>query len=82
MSLFAFGSNGSGQLGIGHDEDVSVPTRCLFEEGQTPSEEENGTQAKTISCIVAGGNHTLILYQDGSVYAAGCNEDGRCGHHR
>ncbi|KAF7171923.1 hypothetical protein CNMCM5623_004210 [Aspergillus felis] len=80
MPLFAFGSNGSGQLGIGHDEDVSVPTRCLFEGDQTPSEEGNGIQAKNISHIVAGGNHTLILYQNGSVYAAGCNEDGRCGH--
>ncbi|PWY73647.1 RCC1/BLIP-II protein [Aspergillus heteromorphus CBS 117.55] len=34
MPLYAFGSNGSGQLGIGHDEDVSVPTRCLFEDSE------------------------------------------------
>ncbi|KIW32898.1 uncharacterized protein PV07_04411 [Cladophialophora immunda] len=28
--VYAFGSNGSGQLGIGHAEDVSQPERCLF----------------------------------------------------
>ncbi|KAJ5081723.1 hypothetical protein NUU61_009987 [Penicillium alfredii] len=30
MKLLAFGSNGSGQLGIGHTDDVSQPTPCLF----------------------------------------------------
>ncbi|KAJ5974229.1 hypothetical protein N7481_011439 [Penicillium waksmanii] len=30
MRVFAFGSNGSGQLAIGHTEDVSTPTECLF----------------------------------------------------
>lgn len=29
--------------------------------------------------IVAGGNHTLILFESGAVYAAGFNADGRCG---
>ncbi|EAW13938.1 RCC1 domain-containing protein [Aspergillus clavatus NRRL 1] len=80
MPLFAFGSNGSGQLGIGHNEDVSTPTECLFEEQVSSPPEGNRSAAKRISRIVAGGNHTLVLDEDGCVYATGCNEDGRCAH--
>ncbi|KAI9368499.1 regulator of chromosome condensation 1/beta-lactamase-inhibitor protein II [Aspergillus egyptiacus] len=79
--LFAFGSNGSGQLGIGHNEDVSVPTGCLFEDeerGNKPRDDESGSRGR-VARIVAGGNHTLVQLDDGRVYAAGCNEDGRCG---
>ncbi|KGO76930.1 Regulator of chromosome condensation, RCC1 [Penicillium italicum] len=89
MKLFAFGSNGSGQLGIGHEEDVSTPTQCLFEQSK-PSQ---GSQKQTIPntnladdseiiTIAAGGNHTLLLTSSGSVYTAGCNVDGRCGPHK
>ncbi|KAL4931339.1 RCC1 domain-containing protein [Aspergillus undulatus] len=90
-SLYALGSNGSGQLGLGHDEDVSVPGRCLFEpepesesesESQDPSSSTFQSQAQrhaSVSRIVAGGNHTLLLLSDGRVYAAGEDGDGRCG---
>ncbi|OJJ01150.1 hypothetical protein ASPVEDRAFT_40718 [Aspergillus versicolor CBS 583.65] len=79
-NLFAFGSNGSGQLGIGHDEDVSVPTPCVFTD-HTPSPTQTQTQTRDprVSRIAAGGNHTLVLLDDGRVYAAGMNGDGRCG---
>ena len=69
MKLFAFGSNGSGQLGIGHTEDVSIPTQCQF------TTLANGDE---IVQIAAGGNHTLVRTREGHVYAAGCNTDGRC----
>ncbi|KAL4871848.1 hypothetical protein BDV12DRAFT_12758 [Aspergillus spectabilis] len=87
-TLFAFGSNGSGQLGLGHTEDVSVPTRCIFEEDDpsfspSHSSEQLESQLQRISSprvsrIVAGGNHTLVLLEDGRVYAAGEGGDGRC----
>jgi protein ATS1 len=35
-----------------------------------------------VTTIAAGGNHTLLLTTSGSIYAAGCNADGRCGLHR
>ncbi|KAJ5273116.1 Regulator of chromosome condensation RCC1 [Penicillium angulare] len=73
MNLLAFGSNGSGQLGLGHEEDVSTPTKCLFTH---PTEQK---QDDKIIQIVAGGNHTLILTETGTVYASGCNTDSRCG---
>lgn len=90
MRLYAFGSNGSGQLGIGHGEDVSVPTLCLFA-GHDDEDSGSGSVMGTESTrhddvdddevvrIAAGGNHTLILFRSGAVYAAGCDEDGRCG---
>ncbi|KAL4903594.1 hypothetical protein BDW74DRAFT_36769 [Aspergillus multicolor] len=70
-TLFAFGSNGSGQLGIGHDEDVSVPTRCIFE---ADSAVNTVSLSSTVSRIIAGGNHTLVLLTDGRVYLAGWGE--------
>ncbi|KAJ5655160.1 hypothetical protein N7507_007110 [Penicillium longicatenatum] len=84
MNLFAFGSNGSGQLGLGHTEDVSTPTQCLFTAPFAASAENQGqnpvSHAKDkIVQIVAGGNHTLLLTRQGHVYATGYNLDGRCG---
>ncbi|CAG8070847.1 unnamed protein product [Penicillium salamii] len=78
MRLFAFGSNGSGQLGIGHQEDVSNPTQCLF---TTDPKSKDTTQDinEEITTIAAGGNHTLLLTKSGTVYATGANTDGRCG---
>ncbi|CAL5869608.1 uncharacterized protein PFLUO_LOCUS3838 [Penicillium psychrofluorescens] len=78
MHLFAFGSNGSGQLGIGHTEDVSSPTECIFETSEQHHESLSDGHDK-ISRIVAGGNHILLLTAKGAVWAAGWNGDGRCG---
>lgn len=61
MVLHALGSNGSGQLGIGNHDDVSIPTLHLHSTEQ---------KEKPIK-IVAGGNHTLILYSSGKVYIIG-----------
>lgn len=82
MPLYAFGSNGSGQLGIGHTEDVSIPTKCLFsqdEENAEASVDRGGTAHDEPICIAAGGNHTLVLLRSGAVYAAGSNKNGKCG---
>lgn len=73
MPLFAFGSNSCGQLALGHIEDVSIPTRCLFDK------DPDFTTQSGIVRIAAGGNHTLVLFGNGTVYAAGSNVDGRCG---
>lgn len=67
MVLYAFGSNGSGQLGIGNTADQSTPQRCWL----------NAELPGSPLTIVAGGNHTLILYDEGTVYSAGSPRDGR-----
>lgn len=80
MPLYAFGSNGSGQLGIGHLEDTSYPTRCLFEDSTRQARNiEEDAKNDGIVRIAAGGNHTVVLFRDGRAYATGCNVDGRCG---
>lgn len=68
-TLYAIGSNGSGQLGIGHKEDVSVPKQVLFD-GDGPT---------GIKQIRAGGNHTLILSRTGTLYCSGESLHGACG---
>ena len=74
--LYALGSNGSGQLGIGHLEDVSRPTLVgeLVEEPAAVAGLRRGAEQ-----IVAGGNHTLVLNRYGVASGTGENEDGRCG---
>ena len=69
--LFALGSNGSGQLGLGHDEDVSTPHSVLSKSlDQDPS--------FRIKRLAAGGNHTVVLYSSGRAFSSGDNSDGRC----
>lgn len=63
MEILAFGSNGSGQLGILTSKDTSSPKRCHFGGEQAV----DGVPLK----ITAGGNHTLILFSSGNIYIAG-----------
>lgn len=68
VMIYAIGSNGSGQLGIGHKEDVSVPKPALFHD-QSPDQ---------VTVVKAGGNHTLVL-SSGILYVAGDPVSGACG---
>ena len=85
IQVYAFGSNGSGQLGIGHEEDTSTPTRCIFDEDHQEGQQLEQQSVGGEAVIVAGGNHTIVLFKQhchgssGKVYAAGYNGDGRCG---
>ncbi|KAK3333616.1 regulator of chromosome condensation 1/beta-lactamase-inhibitor protein II [Cercophora scortea] len=67
--LFALGSNGAGQLGIGHKEDVSVPKQARFSSDLT----------SPIASICAGGNHTLLLTRSGALFSAGDTDAGARG---
>ncbi|RDW89373.1 RCC1-containing protein [Coleophoma cylindrospora] len=69
-TLYAIGSNGSGQLGIGHKEDVSVPKPVLFD----PT-----LQLKPITQIRAGGNHTLFITSTGELFSSGDPSSGARG---
>lgn len=66
MRLYAFGSNGSGQLGIGSTYDTNIPKVCPLPD-HLPSVPKS---------IVAGGNHTLLLFNDGTVFYSGSSRDG------
>ncbi|KAI1188327.1 regulator of chromosome condensation 1/beta-lactamase-inhibitor protein II [Nemania serpens] len=68
--LFALGSNGSGQLGLGHKEDVSVPKQVEFY--QAPHDDP-------ITQVAAGGNHTVLITASGKAYWSGYHANGCCG---
>ncbi|KAG6004350.1 hypothetical protein E4U21_001163 [Claviceps maximensis] len=70
QAIYAIGSNGSGQLGIGHKEDVSVPKPVQFHPAPPTSD---------VVSIAAGGNHTLLLTQSGELYWSGDGSSGACG---
>lgn len=67
--VFTLGSNGSGQLGLGHQEDVSVPKPIEFD--PPPS--------SPIVKVAAGGNHTLLLTKTGELFWSGDPTSGACG---
>ncbi|KAH6715308.1 regulator of chromosome condensation 1/beta-lactamase-inhibitor protein II [Leptodontidium sp. MPI-SDFR-AT-0119] len=69
LVIYAIGSNGSGQLGIGHKEDVSVPKQVLF---------DPDTIINQATQVCAGGNHTLLL-ASGLLYCSGDHSTGACG---
>ncbi|KAI8337454.1 regulator of chromosome condensation 1/beta-lactamase-inhibitor protein II [Chlamydoabsidia padenii] len=64
-TLFGFGSNGSGQLGLGHLKDVNIPQRCIG----IPSNER-------IKKVVGGGNHSAVLTSSGRLFMAGSSQLG------
>ncbi|RKP27608.1 regulator of chromosome condensation 1/beta-lactamase-inhibitor protein II [Syncephalis pseudoplumigaleata] len=67
MPLFAFGSNGHGQLGLGHQEDCHQPAPCPF------------TAKSAIASITGGGNHTLLITASGELWAVGAHDAGQLG---
>jgi alpha-tubulin suppressor-like RCC1 family protein len=67
---YAWGGNGSGQLGDGTTSDRS--RAVVVEVGQIPT----GVVLQQVS---AGASHTLALGSDGKVYAWGANEYGQLG---
>ncbi|PFH63285.1 hypothetical protein XA68_14937 [Ophiocordyceps unilateralis] len=69
-AVFSIGSNGSGQLGIGHKKDVSVPKQVQFH--PSPPHEP-------FIQVAAGGNHTLLLTKSGLLYWSGDSTSGACG---
>ena len=61
MPLYAFGSNGSGQLGVGHQDDVSRPTL---------HKSQHADEAQPVM-VRGGGNHSIIIYSPGEVAVCG-----------
>lgn len=67
--LYGFGSNGHHQLGLSsHDEDVSIPEKVPL-----------GGEI-VVKSISSGGNHTLFLATDGSLYGCGSNMEHQLGN--
>lgn len=56
--VYSCGSNGNGQLGLEHENDVATPEIAF----------QSSLPLKSISC---GGNHTALLMENGDVYQTG-----------
>ncbi|XP_012592131.1 X-linked retinitis pigmentosa GTPase regulator isoform X4 [Microcebus murinus] len=65
--LYVFGSNNWGQLGLGSKTAVSKPT-CV-----------KALKPEKVRIAACGRNHTLISTEEGTVYAAGGNNEGQLG---
>lgn len=68
--VLACGSNGKGQLGIGSDEDQDRFQPVKFKDGTAIREKPRA--------ILCGGNHTIILMENGDAYSSGDNTYGQC----
>ncbi len=66
-SVYGFGYNDSGQLGLNHTTDQSTPQLIPMPLDARPCQ------------IFAGFHHSLILCDDGSVYGFGANNSGQLG---
>ncbi|KAG5418397.1 ATS1 [Candida metapsilosis] len=76
--VLACGSNGNYQLGQADDEDQRALRPCIFQM-QGESTTTTTTERKPIK-VACGGNHTLILFDNGEVFSCGDNEFGQAGH--
>jgi hypothetical protein len=65
-SLYSFGRNDYGQLGLSHKDKQLEPMRVEILD-------------KRIESIACGENHSIIVYDDGSVYSFGLNDCGQLG---
>ncbi|KAA0162688.1 hypothetical protein FNF28_04631 [Cafeteria roenbergensis] len=73
-SVRAFGSGGSGQLGYGSTDDVGRTEASL------PSVKGGVPLGGRAVAVSAGGSHSLVLLEDGSVRAFGFGSYGRLGY--
>ena len=67
-TVWAWGSNGYGELGNGTNTDSNIPVQVSLPSGVT------------ITNIAAGGYHSLALASNGRVWAWGYNGDGELGN--
>ncbi|KAG9290673.1 hypothetical protein G9A89_011636 [Geosiphon pyriformis] len=71
--LYAFGSNGQGQLGIGSEEDSRTPRICLFSSKTSPN------LSRPPLVMSGGGNHSAVITCDEELWMSGQNVYGQCG---
>ena len=72
MILYAYGSNGAGQLGVGDLNDYSRPKVCSFVSSLRPGPDAPLSNSLGVPlALVAGGTRTYILFDDGTIFTAG-----------
>jgi len=72
-TVWSWGENSSGQLGLGT---IGNPGTMILDTNHTPAQIPN---LRNITSISAGGDHTVALRNDGTVWAWGWNTAGEVG---
>jgi alpha-tubulin suppressor-like RCC1 family protein len=70
---WSWGASDLGQCGLGTKDDVALPQRIQFFEGNV------STQSLKIKAVSAGWYHSLLLLDTGTAYACGENNIGQLG---
>lgn len=70
MSIFCWGVNEYGELGISGAEDEHV----------LEAKKISWDQASFVTYISCGSTHTLFLLNDGKLFSCGNNSNGQLGH--
>ncbi|OUM52870.1 hypothetical protein BVG19_g2101 [[Candida] boidinii] len=78
FKVLSCGSNGSCQLGIRNADDQDTLQVCSFETGEGKNAIHKTIDSKPVK-IKCGGNHTLVLLENGDCYSCGDNSNGQCG---
>ena len=80
-SIWAFGNNNWGQLGDGTTDDQGIPVKIL--DDGTREFQLNHVMVldclDNVASIIAGGQHTLAIKKDGTLWSWGGNYDGQLG---
>ncbi len=74
-TVWAWGSNGYGQLGDGTIDDSATPVQVCASGETAPC----ANFLANIAAIASGGDHTVALKNDGTVWAWGRNQYGQLG---
>ncbi len=72
-TVYAWGLNNRGQLGLGNRTNNAFPVQIPF------LKNVNYNQPSLVFAIAAGAAHSLLLDNDGQLYAAGWNDYGQLG---
>ena len=75
-TVWAWGGNGSGQLGAGA---ILIPNAERSSPGQVVGPEGTPGQLTDVTAIAAGDNHTMAVKADGTMWVWGNNDQGQVG---
>lgn len=78
FSLFSWGANSYGQLGLGNQDDQLLPQRVVLPETSGSSLLDQPEACK-IKSVTGGGGHSVIIHDDGSLFTCGNNCNGQLG---
>ena len=67
-NAYTWGQNDFGQLGLGHHDDIEVPSRLA-----------GSLVGKRVRAAECGDHHTIVLTEDGDLYSFGSGERGQHG---